>query len=83
MAEFSDMGGAAALLTGRWLGEAGMARPNRGAPAPCRRAPGMGGRSRGAGEAILDLSAVESSESSGATTGKYSKRLSKRCSEPS
>jgi hypothetical protein len=53
-AEFSDMGGAAALLTGLWFGDAGMARPNRGTLLPdCDLpAPGMGGRSNGAGDAM-------------------------------
>lgn len=48
------MGGAAALLTARWCGEAGIARPKRGTlPPDCDRpAPGMGGRRRGAGEAM-------------------------------
>lgn len=30
MPEFSAMGGAAVLFTGRWLGDAGIARPSRG-----------------------------------------------------
>ena len=53
-AEFSDIGGAAVLFTGLWLGEAGIASPNRGTLAPdCDLAPpGIGGRSSGAGEAI-------------------------------
>jgi len=51
----SDIGGAATLFTGLWLGEAGMDRPNRGTLLPdCDRlpAPGMGGRSSGAGDAM-------------------------------
>jgi hypothetical protein len=49
----SDMGGAAALLTGLWLGEAGMERPSLGPLLlDCERAPGMGGRRRGAGDAM-------------------------------
>ena len=64
IAEFSDMGGAAALLTGRWWGDAGMARPSRGTLLPLcwRPAPGTGGRRRGAGEAMLERSAAGSSE---------------------
>lgn len=53
-AEFSDMGGAAALFTGLWFGEAGIARPRRGtlfAEFP-RFAPGIGGRRSGAGDAM-------------------------------
>lgn len=53
-AEFSDIGGAAALLTGLWFGEAGIARPSRGtlfAEFPLL-APGIGGRRSGAGDAI-------------------------------
>lgn len=45
--------------TGFWLGDGGMASPRRGvlAPPPARFPPGIGGRSRGAGEDIaLDLS---------------------------
>lgn len=44
-------GGAALLLTGLWLGEAGIARPRLGTfPRDCWRWPGIGGRSIGAGE---------------------------------
>lgn len=53
-AEFSDMGGAAALLTGLWFGDAGMDSPRRGilfAELPLL-APGIGGRSSGAGDAM-------------------------------
>lgn len=48
------MGGAAALFTGLWLGDAGIAKPNLGTLLPdCERpAPGIGGRRSGAGEAI-------------------------------
>lgn len=39
------------LTTGRAWGEGGMERPSRGVRLPlCERAPGMGGRSSGAGE---------------------------------
>lgn len=34
-AEASTMGGAAALFTGRWLGEEGIARPSLGTLPPC------------------------------------------------
>ena len=53
-AEFSDIGGAAALLTGRWAGDTGIASPNRGTlgPEPALPAPGMGGLSNGAGDAM-------------------------------
>ena len=53
-AEFSDSGGAAALFTGRWAGDAGIARPSRGtlfAEFPLF-APGIGGRKSGAGDAM-------------------------------
>lgn len=33
-AEFSDIGGAAALFTGRWPGDAGIANPSRGTLLP-------------------------------------------------
>lgn len=48
------IGGAAALLTGRALGEGGIERPSLGTLLPdCwRLAPGIGGRRRGAGEAM-------------------------------
>lgn len=53
-------GGAAALLTGLWLGLAGIASPKRGTLFPlCDRWPGMGGRSKGTGEAMLDRSGVK------------------------
>lgn len=57
-AVFSDIGGAAVLFTGLWLGEAGIARPKRGTLLPdcCRPWPGIGGRNRGAGEAMFDRS---------------------------
>lgn len=50
----SDIGGAAALFTGRAFGEGGMERPSLGTLLPdCwRLEPGIGGRRRGAGEAI-------------------------------
>jgi hypothetical protein len=50
----SDMGGAAALFTGRAFGEGGIERPSFGTLLPdCwRLAPGIGGRRRGAGEAM-------------------------------
>lgn len=52
-----DKGGAATLLTGLWLGDAGMAKPRRGTLGPdCDFPPGMGGLSRGAGEAMFDRS---------------------------
>lgn len=53
-AEFSDIGGAAALLTGRAFGEAGIANPNRGTlfPEDDLPAPGIGGLSNGAGDAM-------------------------------
>lgn len=48
-----DMGGAAALLTGLWLGEAGIARPSRGILfALCCLLPAIGGRRSGAGDAM-------------------------------
>jgi len=54
-ADGCDNGGAAALLMGRWLGEAGMAKPSLGTLFPdCDRfPPGTGGRRRGAGEACM------------------------------
>ena len=53
-------GGAAAPLTGLWLGLAGIASPKRGTLFPlCDRWPGMGGRSKGTGEAMLDRSGVK------------------------
>lgn len=57
-AEFSDIGGAAALFTGLWFGEAGMASPNRGTFVPdgVLPPPGIGGRSNGAGEAMSERS---------------------------
>lgn len=39
----------ASFVTGRWLGEGGMERPSEGGPRRPGRAPGMGGRRRGAG----------------------------------
>lgn len=59
-AELSDIGGAAALFTGLWFGDAGIASPSRGTLLPdCDRpAPGMGGRSNGAGEAMSVRSGV-------------------------
>lgn len=39
----------ASLVTGRWLGEGGIERPSDGGPRRPGRAPGMGGRRRGAG----------------------------------
>jgi hypothetical protein len=56
-AGLSSIGGAAALLTGLWLGDAGIARPSRGSlfADPARPAPGTGGRSSGTGDAILAL----------------------------
>ena len=53
-AEFSDMGGAALLFTGLAFGEAGMASPSLGTllPDAVLPAPGIGGRSNGAGDAI-------------------------------
>lgn len=50
------MGGAAALLTGRWCGEAGIESPNRGTFCADFCAPGMGGRRRGAGDAMSERS---------------------------
>ena len=54
----SDMGGAAELLTGLWCGDAGIDSPSRGTLGPdcCRWAPGMGGRRRGAGDAMSERS---------------------------
>jgi hypothetical protein len=51
---FSDIGGAAALFTGRAFGEGGIERPSFGTRLPdwWRLAPGIGGRRRGAGEAM-------------------------------
>ena len=49
---FDAADGTAELLTGRWLGDAGMARPNRGiilGVDSCRPDPGMGGRCIGVG----------------------------------
>lgn len=47
------MGGAmlpfASFATGRWFGEGGIDRPSDGGPLLPGRAPGMGGRRRGAG----------------------------------
>lgn len=40
-------------LTGLTFGEGGMARPNLGVLAPLFRLPGIGGRSKGAGDDIL------------------------------
>lgn len=39
----------ASFVTGRWFGEGGMERPRDGGPLLPGRAPGMGGRRRGAG----------------------------------
>lgn len=39
----------ASFVTGRWFGEGGMERPREGGPLRPGRAPGMGGRRRGAG----------------------------------
>lgn len=39
----------ASFVTGRWFGEGGMERPRAGGPLLPGRAPGMGGRRRGAG----------------------------------
>lgn len=54
----SAIGGAAELLTGLWCGEAGIDSPSRGTFGPdcCRGAPGIGGRSSGAGDAISERS---------------------------
>lgn len=56
----SDIGGAAALFTGRAFGEGGIERPSFGTLLPdCwRLAPGIGGRRRGAGEAMSRRSGV-------------------------
>lgn len=86
MAGLFNMGGAAALLTGRWLADDGIARPSRGTlPADCcRAAPGMGGRSSGAGEDMIARSAsVEREGLSSATVGRAVQRLSKRSAAPS
>ena len=71
-AEVSDMGGAAELLTGLWLGDAGMARPNRGTLLPdCDLpAPGMGGRSNGTGDAMSDRSGAPGLFFESATLGR-------------
>ena len=45
--------GCGPLLTGLTFGEGGIARPNLGVLAPPFRLPGIGGRSKGAGEDIL------------------------------
>jgi len=52
----SLIGGAAALLTGLCPGLAGIAKPNRGSLLPCadRPPPGIGGRSKGAGLAMVE-----------------------------
>lgn len=79
---FCDIGGAAELLMGLWLGEAGMARPSLGTLFPdCDRpAPGTGGRRRGAGEAMLArFGGLRERDGGWATTGKQKGgRLSKR-----
>ena len=51
---FKDIGGAALLFSGRAFGEGGIERPSFGTLLPdCwRLAPGIGGRRRGAGEAM-------------------------------
>ena len=50
---FWFIGGAAALLTGLWFGEAGIARPSRGTLGEAvRLPPGIGGLRSGAGDAI-------------------------------
>ena len=46
-------GGAAACeFTGRWFGEGGIARPNRGIRGGLPLFPGIGGLSNGAGDAM-------------------------------
>ena len=71
-AEFSDIGGAAELFTGLWFGDAGMARPSRGTLLPdCDLpAPGMGGRSNGAGDAMSDRSGASMFLLGSATLGR-------------
>lgn len=85
IATLFDMGGAAVLLTGRWLGEDGIARPSRGTLPPCwRPAPGMGGRRSGAGEDMMARSTSAARELSwSATMGRAVQRLSKRSATPS
>lgn len=80
IAAMFDMGGAAALLTGRWLGDEGIARPSRGTLPPCwRPAPGMGGRRSGAGEDMMARSTSAAREElSSATMGRAVQWLSKR-----
>lgn len=71
--DVSAIGGAAELFTGRWFGEGGIESPNFGIlPPTCDRcAPGIGGRSSGAGDAILDLSGgVAPSAFGSATVGR-------------
>lgn len=91
MAEFSDMGGAAELLTARWWGEAGMDRPRRGNLGPLcwRPPPGTGGRNKGTGEGE-DMLASEGRRDGRSGRSAWSamsdssgRRLSKRCSRPS
>lgn len=79
------IGGAAALLTGRWLGDEGIARPSRGTLPPCwRPAPGMGGRRSGAGEDMMARSTSAAREGFGsARVGRGVQRLSKRSAAPS
>lgn len=72
-AEFSDIGGAAAELTGRAFGEAGIANPNRGTllPEPGLPPPGMGGLSNGAGDAMSVRSGGSTVRFDCATLGDY------------
>lgn len=60
------MAGAAALLTGLWAGEAGMARPSLGIRLPdcARPAPGTGGRRNGTGEAMMGVAAAAAATTS-------------------
>lgn len=47
-------GTACEFMTGLWLGDAGIARPSFGIRVPLLfRPPGIGGRSKGAGDAIV------------------------------
>ena len=72
-AAFSDTGGAAAELTGRTFGDAGIASPNRGSlpPGVERPAPGMGGLNNGAGEAMSVRSGGSTERFDCATLGSY------------
>lgn len=80
-AEPSDTGGAAAELTGLWFGAAGIAKPKRGTlfPKAVLPAPGTGGLSNGAGEAMSPRSGGFAVRFGSATLGyQAGTRLSKK-----